>query len=103
MRAAMALLAIRLKQRDQAMHGRKVTLEGARVLTVEECTGQPAPVGLMRRTRGKEPTYTSVCIGDLGGDSCDRYCSRYLVGSRGKSEPSTGSSNVGFRCVKSAQ
>jgi len=31
----------------------------------------------------------------------DRYCSRYLVGSRGKSEPSTGSSNVGFRCVKS--
>ena len=33
----------------------------------------------------------------------DRYCSRYLVGSRGKSEPSTGSSNVGFRCVKSAQ
>jgi formylglycine-generating enzyme required for sulfatase activity len=32
----------------------------------------------------------------------DRYCSRYLVGSRGKSEPSTGSSNVGFRCAKSA-
>ena len=33
----------------------------------------------------------------------DRYCSRYLVGSRGKSEPSTGSSNVGFRCVTSAR
>ncbi len=33
----------------------------------------------------------------------DRYCSRYLVGSRGKSEPSTGSSNVGFRCVKSTR
>jgi sulfatase modifying factor 1 len=33
----------------------------------------------------------------------DRYCARYLVGSRGKSEPSTGSSNVGFRCAKSAQ
>jgi formylglycine-generating enzyme len=33
----------------------------------------------------------------------DRYCSRYLVGSRGKSEPSTGSSNVGFRCAQSAQ
>ncbi len=33
----------------------------------------------------------------------DRYCSRYLVGSRGKGEPSTGSSNVGFRCVKSAR
>ncbi len=33
----------------------------------------------------------------------DRYCSRYLVGSRGKSEPSTGSSNVGFRCAKSVE
>lgn len=32
----------------------------------------------------------------------DHYCSRYLVGSRGRSEPSTGSANVGFRCVKSA-
>lgn len=33
----------------------------------------------------------------------DLYCSRYLVGSRGRSEPSTGSSNVGFRCAKSAR
>ena len=29
------------------------------------------------------------------------YCSRYLVGSRGKSEVSSGSSNVGFRLVRS--
>lgn len=27
------------------------------------------------------------------------YCSRYLVGSRGKAEISSGSSNVGFRLV----
>jgi formylglycine-generating enzyme required for sulfatase activity len=32
----------------------------------------------------------------------DQYCSRYVLGSRGKSDPDTGSSNVGFRCVKSA-
>lgn len=31
----------------------------------------------------------------------DEYCTRYLVGSRGKGAPDSGSSNVGFRCVKS--
>ena len=29
----------------------------------------------------------------------EQYCSRYLVGTRGKSEVSTGSSHVGFRTV----
>ncbi len=31
----------------------------------------------------------------------DQYCSRYFVGSRGKGAVDSGSSNVGFRCVKS--
>jgi formylglycine-generating enzyme required for sulfatase activity len=31
----------------------------------------------------------------------DQYCARYLVGSRGKSEISSGSSNLGFRLVRS--
>ena len=31
------------------------------------------------------------------------YCSRYLVGSRGKSEVSSGSSNLGFRLVRSPE
>jgi len=30
----------------------------------------------------------------------DQYCTRYMVGSRGKGEVSTGSNHVGFRCVK---
>ena len=30
----------------------------------------------------------------------DRYCQRYYVGSRGKGEVSSGTSNLGFRCVK---
>lgn len=30
----------------------------------------------------------------------DQYCVRYLVGSRGKGAVDSGSSNVGFRCVK---
>jgi len=32
----------------------------------------------------------------------DQYCSRYLVGSRGKGAVDSGSSNVSFRCVKPA-
>ncbi|HEU5171604.1 MAG TPA: formylglycine-generating enzyme family protein [Gemmatimonadales bacterium] len=32
----------------------------------------------------------------------DQYCTRYLVGSRGRGEPSTGASNLGFRLARSA-
>jgi formylglycine-generating enzyme required for sulfatase activity len=30
----------------------------------------------------------------------DQYCSRYIVGTRGKGEVSTGTNHLGFRCVK---
>lgn len=30
----------------------------------------------------------------------DQYCTRYMVGTRGKGEVGTGSNHVGFRCVK---
>jgi len=30
----------------------------------------------------------------------DEYCTRYMVGTRGKGEPDTGTNHVGFRCVK---
>jgi formylglycine-generating enzyme required for sulfatase activity len=33
----------------------------------------------------------------------DQYCTRYMVGTRGKGELSSGSNHLGFRCVKSAQ
>ena len=32
----------------------------------------------------------------------DQYCTRYMVGSRGKGAPDTGSNHLGFRCVASA-
>jgi formylglycine-generating enzyme required for sulfatase activity len=32
----------------------------------------------------------------------DQYCSRYMVGTRGKGEVSTGTNHLGFRCVKPA-
>jgi formylglycine-generating enzyme required for sulfatase activity len=31
----------------------------------------------------------------------DQYCSRYVVGTRGKGEVSTGTNHLGFRCVMS--
>jgi len=33
----------------------------------------------------------------------DQYCSRYIVGTRGKGEISTGTNHLGFRCVKNAK
>jgi sulfatase modifying factor 1 len=32
----------------------------------------------------------------------DQYCTRYMVGTRGKGEASTGSNHLGFRCVKAS-
>ncbi|HKF41897.1 MAG TPA: formylglycine-generating enzyme family protein [Thermoanaerobaculia bacterium] len=32
----------------------------------------------------------------------DQYCSRYIVGTRGKGEPGSGTNHLGFRCVKPA-
>jgi len=32
----------------------------------------------------------------------DQYCTRYMVGTRGKGEANTGSNHIGFRCVKGA-
>jgi formylglycine-generating enzyme len=32
----------------------------------------------------------------------DQYCSRYMVGTRGKGEITTGSNHLGFRCVRDA-
>src|SRR5262245_46674681 len=33
----------------------------------------------------------------------DQYCTRYMVGTRGKGEVSTGSNHLGFRCVRDPQ
>ena len=30
----------------------------------------------------------------------DQYCTRYMMGTRGKGDEDTGNSNVGFRCVE---
>ena len=33
----------------------------------------------------------------------DQYCSRYMVGTRGKGEINTAANHLGFRCVKAAK
>ena len=33
----------------------------------------------------------------------DQYCSRYIVGTRGKGEPDTGTNHLGFRCVMTSE
>jgi sulfatase modifying factor 1 len=33
----------------------------------------------------------------------DQYCTRYMVGSRGKGEVNTAANHLGFRCVKDAR
>jgi len=33
----------------------------------------------------------------------EQYCTRYMVGTRGKGEPDTGTNHIGFRCVQVAK
>lgn len=50
-----------------------------------------------------DPAEPGVAKRVLRGGSflcAERYCTRYLVGSRGKGAPDSGASNIGLRCVK---
>jgi sulfatase modifying factor 1 len=67
-----------------------------------------AGVTVARNPQGPESGYTP---GDdqpqraqRGGSflCTDQYCTRYLVGTRGKGDVDTGSNHLGFRCVKDA-
>ncbi len=63
--------------------------------------------GVARNPQGPPDSYDPQEPGALkrvqkgGSFLCsDRYCSRYLVGSRGRGAVDSGGSNTGFRCVK---
>jgi len=63
--------------------------------------------GLTRNPQGPSDSFDPEEPGALkrvqkgGSFLCsDRYCSRYLVGSRGRGAIDSGGSNTGFRCVK---
>lgn len=66
-----------------------------------------ASVGSVRNPRGPDKSFdpdepTQKKRVQRGGSflCTDQYCSRYMVGTRGKGEPSTGTNHVGFRLVK---
>jgi len=63
--------------------------------------------GVARNPRGPDSPYdpaepTEKKRVHRGGSflCTDEYCTRYMVGTRGKGEVSTGSNHLGFRCVK---
>ncbi len=69
-----------------------------------------AAAGVARNPQGPSDSYDPQEPGmpkrvQKGGSflCSDRYCSRYLVGSRGRGAVDSGGSNTGFRCVKSVQ
>jgi formylglycine-generating enzyme required for sulfatase activity len=64
--------------------------------------------GVTRNPRGPKDSFDPAEPGarkkvQRGGSflCTDQYCTRYMAGSRGKGELSTGSDHLGFRCVKS--
>ena len=66
--------------------------------------------GVARNPRGPSSSFDPTEPGEKkrvmrgGSFLCtDQYCSRYMVGTRGKGEISTGTNHVGFRCVLPAQ
>ncbi len=63
--------------------------------------------GVVRNPKGPETSYdpdepNQQKKTHRGGSflCTDQYCSRYMVGTRGKGEVSTGTNHLGFRCVK---
>jgi formylglycine-generating enzyme required for sulfatase activity len=69
---------------------------------------QLADKGVARNPQGPESSFdpaepTEPKRVHRGGSflCTDQYCTRYIVGTRGKGEISTGSNHLGFRCVKS--
>jgi formylglycine-generating enzyme required for sulfatase activity len=64
--------------------------------------------GVARNPRGPETSYDPAEPGQpkrvhRGGSflCTEQYCTRYMLGTRGKGEVRTGSNHVGFRCVRS--
>jgi formylglycine-generating enzyme required for sulfatase activity len=67
-----------------------------------------AAVGVARNPQGPDTSFdpaepTEKKKVHRGGSflCTDQYCSRYMIGTRGKGEISTGSGHLGFRCVRS--
>ncbi len=75
----------------------------ASVRQAETATKRPVkdPVGPPESYDPAEPAVPKHVVKGGSHLCSDRYCVRYLVGSRGKAEPGLGASNLGFRLVRS--
>ena len=67
---------------------------------------QLATAGVARNPAGPETSFDPLAPGEKkrvqrgGSFLCtDQYCTRYMVGTRGRGEVTTGSNHLGFRCV----
>jgi formylglycine-generating enzyme len=67
-------------------------------------------MGVARNPQGPDSPYMAAGSGvgqkvQRGGSflCTDQYCSRYMVGTRGKGDIDTGSNHLGFRCVMTSQ
>ena len=66
--------------------------------------------GVARNPQGPDTPYATSCRADgkeagpnRGGSflcTGDQYCTRYMVGTRGKGEVKTASNHLGFRCIQ---
>ena len=91
-----------LEKHGETFPRRRQRLVPARLLRATTAAG-----GVARNPRGPhtpfhplEPTEKKR-VHRGGSFLCtDQYCTRYMVGTRGKGEISTGSNHLGFRCVK---
>ena len=75
-----------------------------------ECTSAAGKEGVVRNPQGPESSFDPAeprerkRVHRGGSFLCtEQYCTRYMIGTRGKGEVSSASNHLGFRCVKAAK
>ncbi len=75
-----------------------------------ECVAAAAEGTIVRNPKGPETSFDPAeprerkRVHRGGSFLCtEQYCTRYMIGTRGKGEVSTASNHLGFRCVKPAK
>ena len=61
------------------------------------------PKGPRAASTPPSPASASACIAAARSCAPKQYCTRYMIGTRGKGEVSSASNHLGFRCVKPAK
>ncbi len=87
-------------------HGRQRVAVDQRLVSSRLLSAAGVGGGVARNPQGPDSSFDPLEPGQQkkvhrgGSFLCtDQYCSRYIVGTRGKGEISTGTNHLGFRCV----